>query len=476
MNDAPTNRAAALVQKLREKAKALDTPVEEGISLARQALNSAAEIGDTELQIECAITLMKCLGKGLLLQERDRMIEDWSKRIEAEGTTDQQADFNNSVAVAHLEKSEYFEALGWVRKSLEQPDRILNQKLLTMLQINAGSCYSHMGASDRAVGWFYEALTNAERLADDNLCSYIHNNLGILHRTLLELDLAIREFKEVEQLAIRTGDEITLAKAYNNLCGAYFYLRNYNTAMEYIQKAQELYTRHNDQNGIHACLTNIGSIYQRSEDYDKALDYFEKALNIATSLNNKHSIANLVKNVADIHLERKEYDQALPLYERSLAIAKEIGALDLQNDLYIALTRYYSESEDWYGAYESQRILTEIKEMLFQGRQRELADELHMKYDVERKDRESLLLRDRNAVLERQSQGRTNIEGDLQDAYAKIKALKSLLPVCSNCLKVRDDKGTWKPLDAYIAGQSESLQPGFCPECMEKQFDQRPGA
>jgi len=246
--------------------------------------------------------------------------------------------------------------------------------------------------------------------------------------------------------------------------------------MEYIQKAQEIYTRHNDQNGIHACLTNIGAIYQRLEDFDRALDHFEKALNIATALNNKHSIANLVKNVADIHLERKEYDQALPLYERSLAIAKEIGALDMQNDLYIALTRFYSESEDWYNAFESQRILTEIKEMLFQGRQRELADELNMKYDVDRKERETLLLRDRNSKLEQEMKGRTNIEDDLRDAYAKIKALKSLLPVCSNCLKVRDDKGVWRTFDDFLAGQTDDLKHGLCPDCMEKQFDRTPGA
>ena len=38
----------------------------------------------------------------------------------------------------------------------------------------------------------------------------------------------------------------------------------------------------------------------------------------------------------------------------------------------------------------------------------------------------------------------------LQKASANIKTLSSLLPICSKCKKIRDDKGYWNNLEGYI--------------------------
>ena len=38
----------------------------------------------------------------------------------------------------------------------------------------------------------------------------------------------------------------------------------------------------------------------------------------------------------------------------------------------------------------------------------------------------------------------------LQQAMAEIKFLKGLLPICMHCKKIRDDKGYWNNIEAYI--------------------------
>ena len=58
---------------------------------------------------------------------------------------------------------------------------------------------------------------------------------------------------------------------------------------------------------------------------------------------------------------------------------------------------------------------------------------------------------------------------DLQDALTKIKRLRGLLPICASCKKIRDDKGYWNELEAYISEHSEAeFSHGFCPDCMKK--------
>ncbi|TAN42977.1 MAG: PAS domain S-box protein [Nitrospirae bacterium] len=55
---------------------------------------------------------------------------------------------------------------------------------------------------------------------------------------------------------------------------------------------------------------------------------------------------------------------------------------------------------------------------------------------------------------------------ELQAALAKVKLLSGFLPICSNCKKIRDDKGYWTQLEAYIHEHSDAeFSHGICPEC-----------
>ncbi len=60
---------------------------------------------------------------------------------------------------------------------------------------------------------------------------------------------------------------------------------------------------------------------------------------------------------------------------------------------------------------------------------------------------------------------------ELQEALENIKTLKGLLPICSICKKIRDDKGYWNILEGYIEKHSEAFfSHGICPECSDKLY------
>jgi len=60
---------------------------------------------------------------------------------------------------------------------------------------------------------------------------------------------------------------------------------------------------------------------------------------------------------------------------------------------------------------------------------------------------------------------------ELQEEIAKVKTLKGLLPICANCKKIRDDKGCWHQVEAYIRDHSEvDFSHSICPECMKELY------
>jgi CheY-like chemotaxis protein len=59
----------------------------------------------------------------------------------------------------------------------------------------------------------------------------------------------------------------------------------------------------------------------------------------------------------------------------------------------------------------------------------------------------------------------------LQAALAKVKTLGGLLPICSSCKKIRDDKGYWNQIEGYIRDHSEAeFSHSLCPECAKKLY------
>ena len=63
-------------------------------------------------------------------------------------------------------------------------------------------------------------------------------------------------------------------------------------------------------------------------------------------------------------------------------------------------------------------------------------------------------------------EGKQNLMNKLQESFAQIKELKGLLPICSNCKKIRNDKGYWQVVEVYISEHTDAtFTHGVCPDC-----------
>ena len=57
----------------------------------------------------------------------------------------------------------------------------------------------------------------------------------------------------------------------------------------------------------------------------------------------------------------------------------------------------------------------------------------------------------------------------LNKAVQDVKTLGGLIPICSSCKKIRDDKGYWNQLENYFEQHSTALfSHSLCPSCMDE--------
>ena len=60
---------------------------------------------------------------------------------------------------------------------------------------------------------------------------------------------------------------------------------------------------------------------------------------------------------------------------------------------------------------------------------------------------------------------------ELKKASEHIRTLQGILPICSFCKKIRDDRGYWDQVEAYISRHSQAqFSHGICPDCLQRHY------
>jgi len=59
----------------------------------------------------------------------------------------------------------------------------------------------------------------------------------------------------------------------------------------------------------------------------------------------------------------------------------------------------------------------------------------------------------------------------LEKALKEVKTLRGIVPICSFCKKIRNDKGYWDQVEVYVKAHTEAdFSHGICPACMKQHY------
>jgi len=65
----------------------------------------------------------------------------------------------------------------------------------------------------------------------------------------------------------------------------------------------------------------------------------------------------------------------------------------------------------------------------------------------------------------------TDTVARLEKALEEVKTLRGILPICSFCKKIRDDKGYWNQVEVYIEARSDAdFSHSICPDCLKEHY------
>lgn len=70
----------------------------------------------------------------------------------------------------------------------------------------------------------------------------------------------------------------------------------------------------------------------------------------------------------------------------------------------------------------------------------------------------------------REETERLELIRELTNALQHVKTLKGLLPICSCCKKIRNDRGYWQSVEVYVQNHSDAeFSHSICPDCLVRE-------
>lgn len=407
------------------------------------------------------------------------------------------------LSVAYRE-TDREQAIEFGKQGLELLENTGDKKLESIILNELCWAYQCIGEYQTALEYGFRNLDITDKINDEISKSDTYNRIGIIYYKLSNIDQALEYFLKALRIFEESKEILKVSSLLNNIGIIYSGMNDNNTALDYYNRAIEICEKHGCHTNLANSLNNAGIIFRNKGELEKALEYYQRALEIREKLGENWKIARVLTNIGMIHDDLNNHEKALDCFFRALEIEMEKGDISDASQTLLSISLNYASTDRFQEAYEyagkalayTDRIdspvirrniyqsYSEVCEIIGNFREalefhkkyktlnddiytedsRRKINELRVKYESDKKERETEIYRLRNIEL-----AKTN--KDLKNALNEVKHLSGLLPICASCKKIRDDHGYWEQIESYISDHSEAqFSHCLCPECVKSLY------
>ena len=286
------------------------------------------------------------------------------------GYIDGLARAHNLAGIKYLDFGEYELAMTHYLTALEIETELENETAMAMLLSNIGLIHLEQKNYTKATEYLFESIQRRENLGQYNENYLTYNNLGVIHRHRGDYEIALEHFFKANELSLEIDppDSVLYMISTLNIGNTYRNLGNLEQASGYLFRADEFFSGRGMR--VSQSITNLvlGQLHQDIGEFEHALEYAFKSLELAQEAIQRERIKNAYELIAELYENMGDYEQAYQHYKL-----------------------YHAVSDSLLNIQRAERI-----------------NEMQIRFDVENKDREIMIL-NREAELQEAKIARQNL-------------------------------------------------------------------
>ncbi len=258
-----------------------------------------------------------------------------------------------------------------------------------------GKALTSMGRKEEAASALLETARFNESVGLDSLNDDVYITMAIVFTQLSKPDLEEKYIRKANQLAILynrkrqvANTTIALSAISRNrglLDSALYY------ATEALKASQEL----KNQTFIAYSYLNLAYAESERERLPEAEQYFQKIFELSSL--SPFDRARFQYFFGKFYLKNDRYAEAEKQLSAAAARAQELDANDLLHNTYFELMTVLAQLQDYKGAYQVAKNYLDLSEEVYSKDLRKEIEDLSLKYETEKKEKDNQKLRAENA-------------------------------------------------------------------------------
>lgn len=237
-----------------------------------------------------------------------------------------------------------------------------------------------------------KAIPFAEKAKDNSRLATLNISLGIGFMNLEQYEKAVVYLLNAEKLLLsQENQNHRLISMYNRISESYVIMNQTDKAKKYIDKAREILEDNPDSDQKSIFYLIEGLYFQKNKQFNSALNSYNKALTFTAGPNKTYHIHEINIHKVALLLELKRFNEALQL---GLLLEKD----PFTNEVDINKASVYKHISDAYiglgkieNAYDYLKKYSDLNIEIHDQDFKEQINDLELKYDVARKEKELLL-------------------------------------------------------------------------------------
>ena len=264
--------------------------------------------------------------------------------------------------------------------------------------------------------------------------------LGNGYFELAEYSRALEHYSASQRIREELGDRRGLAHCLNNIACIHGESGNTREALRFCERNLDLIRELGDRHSEATTLLNMGAGHELLGEYEKAIESFRCGLEVARAIGDRMVEANALGALGDAHRKKGDLERAVDCYRAGLEVARanglrryeaiiriglgqalaarggedaldhlrlgvevagEIGLRRMLYEGHRALSEFHEARGDTAGALEHFKAYHRIEHEIFNADSERRIQALLVHAEIERAERESELLRQKNEELDR---------------------------------------------------------------------------
>ncbi len=264
--------------------------------------------------------------------------------------------------------------------------------------INEARVYSSSGNRKKAMQLYFDALKFTEQAKDTLKTGRLYGWIANVYMDIDEDEKGKIYYRKAIQKLAPYRNTYFYADILNNYGIVFYDEQLYDSALFYYSEALDIYKSTGQSDAIAVGYQNIGITYVFLGRADEGIGYLFRSLNSFEALNLLRDQASVFIDLGRAYLEMNRFDSSDYYLQKALKISKAVKHAFYTKDALLLLYKMNNKAGRFEKALSAYKNYVAFKDSIDNQAMKENFQELEVKYQTARREKEILQLKDRELL------------------------------------------------------------------------------